>query len=279
MPKKSTDNAKKTDTTKTKPTTGAKKPVKKVEAKKGSKDQKNPLFERRPRNFGIGQALRPKGDLSRFVKWPKYIRLQRQRRILLTRLKVPPTINQFSRTLDKSSATSLFKLLHKYRPESRIQKKQRLLKAAEVKASGQQAVAKPTTSNVVKYGLSEVTTLIEKKDAKLVVIAHDVEPIELVVWLPTLCKKMGVPYCIVKGKARLGEAVHQKTASVVALTSVDKEDLKDLTNLTELCTQSYNNNSEVRKLWGGGKLGSKATAALKKREKAVAKEQSAKMTA
>lgn len=36
------------------------------------------------------------------------------------------------------------------------------------------------------------------------VIAHDVDPIELVVWLPTLCRIMEVPYCIVKGKSRLG---------------------------------------------------------------------------
>ena len=27
--------------------------------------------------------------------------------------------------------------------------------------------------------------------------------VQLVVWLPALCRKMGVPYCIVKGKARL----------------------------------------------------------------------------
>ena len=37
------------------------------------------------------------------------------------------------------------------------------------------------------------------------VIAHDVDPIELVIWLPALCRKMGIPYCIVKGKARLGQ--------------------------------------------------------------------------
>jgi len=34
------------------------------------------------------------------------------------------------------------------------------------------------------------------------VISHDVDPIELVVWLPALCRKMGIPYCIVKSKAR-----------------------------------------------------------------------------
>merc|ERR1712198_68919 len=36
----------------------------------------NPLFEKRTRNFGIGQDIQPTRDLSRFVRWPKYIRLQ-----------------------------------------------------------------------------------------------------------------------------------------------------------------------------------------------------------
>lgn len=38
-------------------------------------------------------------------------------------------------------------------------------------------------------------------------IAHDVDPIELVVWLPALCRKMEVPYAIVKGKSRLGAVI------------------------------------------------------------------------
>jgi large subunit ribosomal protein L7Ae len=41
--------------------------VKKLEAKRVV----NPLFEKRTRNFGIGQNIQPKRDLSRFVKWPK----------------------------------------------------------------------------------------------------------------------------------------------------------------------------------------------------------------
>jgi len=47
--------------------------------------------------------------------------------------------------------------------------------------------------------------------AQLVVIAHDVDPFELVVWLPALCRKMEVPYCIVKGKARLGSVLAHPT--------------------------------------------------------------------
>lgn len=62
----------------------------------------NPLFEKRPKQFGIGGALPPKKDLHRYVKWPKAIRIQRQRRILRQRLKVPPALNQFTKTLDKN---------------------------------------------------------------------------------------------------------------------------------------------------------------------------------
>ena len=50
-----------------------------------------------------GGNIQPKRDLTRFVKWPKYIRLQRQKQILYQRLKVPPAINQFTQTLDKQT--------------------------------------------------------------------------------------------------------------------------------------------------------------------------------
>ena len=50
--------------------------------------KKNPLYERRPKNFALGGDIQPKRDLTRFVRWPRYIRLQRQKRILLLRLKV-----------------------------------------------------------------------------------------------------------------------------------------------------------------------------------------------
>ncbi len=83
----------------------------------------------------------------------------------------------------------------------------------------------------VKYGLNHIVALIEAKKASLVVIAHDVDPVELVVFLPTLCRKMGVPYVIVKGKARLGTVVHKKTAAVVALQDVKSEDQRELATL------------------------------------------------
>lgn len=50
-----------------------------------------------------GQDIQPPRDLSRFVKWPKYIRIQRQKAVLQKRLKVPPPINQFTQTIDKQT--------------------------------------------------------------------------------------------------------------------------------------------------------------------------------
>ncbi|XP_011820791.1 PREDICTED: surfeit locus protein 2 isoform X1 [Mandrillus leucophaeus] len=209
--------------------------VKKQEAKKVV----NPLFEKRPKNFGIGQDIQPKRDLTRFVKWPRYIRLQRQRAILYKRLKVPPAINQFTQALDRQTATQLLKLAHKYRPETKQEKKQRLLARAEKKAAGKGDV--PTKRPpVLRAGVNTVTTLVENKKAQLVVIAHDVDPIELVVFLPALCRKMGVPYCIIKGKARLGRLVHRKTCTTVAFTQVNSEDKGALAKLVEAIRTNYN---------------------------------------
>jgi len=242
--------------------------VKKVEQKK----ETNPLFEKRPRNFGIGQDIQPVRDLSRFVKWPKYIRIQRQKAVLQKRLKVPPPINQFTQTLDRQTASQLFKLLLKYRPESALQKKKRLQAKAEAKVAKKEVKSTPRP-NTVRCGANTVTKLVEQKKAQLVVIAHDVDPIELVLYLPALCRKMGVPYCIVKGKARLGLLVRRKTCSSLALTNVDAGDSTNFNKIVEVIKTNFNDRSdEIRRHWGGGLLGSKSAARISKLEKARAKE-------
>ncbi|KAG0333473.1 60S ribosomal protein L8B, partial [Podila humilis] len=154
-------------------------------AKKGAaKAPVNPLIEKTPKNFGIGQDVQPIKDLSRYVKWPEYVRLQRQRKILNQRLKVPPALNQFTQVLDKNTATQLFKLVNKYRPETRIEKKERLTAAAAAQVEKGEKKTDNKKPFVVKYGLNHITALIEAKKASLVVIADDVDPIEIVVWLP-----------------------------------------------------------------------------------------------
>jgi len=97
---------------------------------------------------------------------------------------------------------------------------------------------KPVT---IKYGLNHVTYLIEQKKAKLVLIASDVDPIESVVFLPTLCKTMDIPYAIVQNKSRLGKLVHKKTATAVALTDFKGVHAAELNNLTRVFRESFNN--------------------------------------
>merc|ERR1719384_2395175 len=133
---------------------------------------------------------------------------------MLLRLKMPPAINQFNMTIDKNQAATLLRLLKKYVPETKEAKKARLMEMAQQKKDGQEVKTKKPV--VIKYGLNHVTSLIENKSAKLVVIPHDVDPIELVIWMPALCRKKDVPYCIIKGKSRLGQLVHKKKASCIA---------------------------------------------------------------
>jgi len=115
--------------------------------------------------------------------------------------------------------------------------------------------------------------LVEEKKAKLVVIAHDVDPIETVLWLPQLCRKQDVPFCFIKGKARLGKIVNKKTATCVAITDIRKEHQADFDNLTKTFLNNYNNNTDLRKVWGGGGLGLKSTHQREAKEKAIETEQ------
>lgn len=229
---------------------------------KDFKSQHSHLFSKNAKNFGVGRDLPPKQNLSRVVKWPRYIRIQRQKAILKKRLKIPPAINQFSQALEKNGASTLFRLLSHYRPETAQEKKNRLLETAK-----DANVATGKKPKVIKFGLNHVTTLVEEKKAKLVVIAHDVDPIELVVWLPALCRKMDVPYCIVKGKARLGELVHMKTVSCLALTDVNPSDNDKLSQMISNFNIQFKD-SDKKKKWGGGIMGVKAVAVQKKAAKA-----------
>ena len=75
---------------------------------------------------------------------------------------------------------------------------------------------------------------------------------------------------------RLGALVHQKTATCVAVTSVDKSNDAALKRLTELCRTKFNDNADAIKTWGGGVMGLKTQAKLEKRAKAVAAEEARK---
>jgi large subunit ribosomal protein L7Ae len=101
----------------------------------------------------------------------------------------------------------------------------------------------PLRQPVLQAEVNAVNTLVENK-AQLVVTAHDVDPIKLILFLTTLCCKVGVPYCIIKGKARLGQLVLRKICTTVAFVQVNSEDGGALAKLVEAVRTNYNDRYE-----------------------------------
>ena len=58
----------------------------------------------------------------------------------------------------------------------------------------------------IRKGTNEVTKSVERGEAKLVVIAADVNPPEIVMHLPVLCGEKNIPHIFVESKAELGAA-------------------------------------------------------------------------
>lgn len=159
-------------------------------------------------------------------------------------LRIPPSVNQFSTFLDDHDTDQVMTLFKSYIPETKTEKKKRLLR--DNPRSGRKPILN-------KFGLKHVTDLIEQKKAKLVLIASDVDPIEVVVFLPTLCKKMGVPYAIVNGKKRLGTLVNLKATSCVCLCDVSPKDAAEFKNIVTKANSMFLDNYEMAmKSWGGG---------------------------
>ncbi|MEM1664926.1 MAG: 50S ribosomal protein L7Ae [Zestosphaera sp.] len=76
----------------------------------------------------------------------------------------------------------------------------------EIAEKAYEAVKKAReTGGKVRRGANETTKAVERGLAKIVVIAEDVEPPEVVMHLPLLCEEKKIPYIYVPSKKRLGE--------------------------------------------------------------------------
>lgn len=71
----------------------------------------------------------------------------------------------------------------------------------------------------IKKGTNEVTKIVERGEASMVVMAEDVQPPEILAHMPLLCEERKVPYAYVASKAELGNAcgLEKPTASVAIL--------------------------------------------------------------
>jgi large subunit ribosomal protein L7Ae len=69
-----------------------------------------------------------------------------------------------------------------------------------------EAIEIAKTTGKLRKGTNEVTKAIERGIAKLVVVAKDVTPPEVIMHLPLLCKEKNIPCVDVPSKEELGVA-------------------------------------------------------------------------
>lgn len=68
-------------------------------------------------------------------------------------------------------------------------------------------VEKARKTGKTEKGINEVTKAVERGTAKLVAVAKDVDPKEIVQHLPILCKEKGIAFYEADSKEKLGVAV------------------------------------------------------------------------
>jgi large subunit ribosomal protein L7Ae len=99
-----------------------------------------------------------------------------------------------------------------------------------------QLVQVASETGKIRVGTNEVTKSSERAEAKLVIMAEDVDPVEILVHIPMLCEEKRIPYIYVPKKQRLGQSAGlSKSAASVAV--VEAGEAKGL--LDEIATQ-YN---------------------------------------
>lgn len=176
---------------------------------------------------------------ARFTPAEVETHIERRKLLLSQAFKIPPALHQFASTLESNDCDTLMQALSKFKPETKA------AKIARMKSANPKSGPKPI---LLKFGLNHVVDLIEQKKAKFVAIAADVNPIEMVVFIPTLCKKMNIPYVIVKEKKMLGQLVGlKKTACLALCDGVDKR-------IESMGNAYLENYAETMKSWGGGVL-------------------------
>lgn len=101
-----------------------------------------------------------------------------------------------------------------------------------------EVLEKSRKNGKIRIGVNEVTKAVERETAKLVLIAENVDPKEIVMHIPLICDDKKIPYCPIKTKKELGQkAGIEVGSSAVAIVSTDaaKKELGELTKkLSEL---------------------------------------------
>ncbi len=96
-------------------------------------------------------------------------------------------------------------------------------------AKALQAIEVARNTGKIRIGTNETTKAVERGIAKLVVVAEDVNPKEVVMHLPPLCNEKKIPIAHVKTKQDLGRAagIDVGTAAVAIVEAGDSKKIID----------------------------------------------------
>jgi len=89
----------------------------------------------------------------------------------------------------------------------------------EIADSTLEAVVLAKSSGKIRRGVNEVTKALERGIAKLVIMAEDVTPEEILMHIPVLCDEKEVPYSYMSSKIELGKAsgIEVPTSSIAII--------------------------------------------------------------
>lgn len=86
----------------------------------------------------------------------------------------------------------------------------------EVAEAAYEALKIASETGKIRKGTNETTKAVERGKAKLVLIAENIQPPEIVAHLPLLCDERKAPYVYVPEKQKIGEALGITVSSAAA---------------------------------------------------------------
>ena len=91
-----------------------------------------------------------------------------------------------------------------------------------------------TRDSKIRKGMNECTKSIERSNAKLVVMAEDVSPPEILYHIPLLCEEKKIPYAYLSTKKELGNAANiNVSASAIAIDNTGSGNEKLIEDLVK----------------------------------------------
>ncbi len=99
----------------------------------------------------------------------------------------------------------------------------------EISDKAIQALEIARNTGKIRKGTNETTKTVERGIAKLVLLAEDVQPQEIIMHLPVLCDEKKSPYLFVHSKEELGRATGINVPTAAACI-VEAGEAKDLVN-------------------------------------------------